>query len=183
MTKGSYRGYAGHASTWSHQGEKRRELEAEWAAEQRIARKAEARYAARYAADVQSFLELAATRTTTAVGTSGASWQEAIDGVLVKFAADKNYRPRSEWVATAIRKLSGDESAPKDGAPVVAQTAPKAPVGDAPTEKQVNFVKVLLRKHEVTEEILAKVEDALLTKAGASQLIGLLKDLPLKVKA
>jgi len=166
-------------SDWSRQGAKRYELDREWQVEQRHNREV----VARYNKLVQTFKQLAATRTTTAVGTSGASWQVAIDGVLAKFAADPNYGPLAGWLETAIRKLKGDESAPKDGAPVVAQSAPVAPTGDPATEKQVNFVKVLLRKHEVTEEILAKVEEALLTKAGASQLIGLLKGLPEKVKA
>jgi hypothetical protein len=185
MARGSYRGYR-DGSDWAQQSAKAYELDREWQTEQRLAREAEARYRkaqAKHKVDVQTFKQLAATRTTTAVGKDGGSWQEAIDGVLVKFAADENYNPRNEWVVTAIRKLSGDESAPKDGVPVVAQAAPVAPKGDPATDKQVNFVKVLLRKHEVTEEILAKVDEALLTKAGASQLIGLLKGLPEKAKA
>jgi hypothetical protein len=179
-------GYSGGGGMWQAQAEKRREHDYEWEVEQRLQRQHDALMARkkRPATDKQIalFRKLAATRTTTAVDKNGGAWQPAIDRVALRLANDENYRPRDLWVSHVIGLLKGEESAPKVGvaAEVVAQAAPVAPQGDPATEKQVNFVKVLLRKHEVTEDILAKVDEALLTKAGASQLIGLLKSLPEK---
>jgi len=189
MTRRSYMGYSGSGGMWEARAEKSRELDYEWEVEQRLQRQHDALMARkkRPATDKQIalFLKLAATRTTTAVDKNGGAWQPAIDRVALRLANEENYRPRDLWISHVIDKLKGEESAPKAGvAPTVApEAAPVAPQGDAPTEKQVNFVKVLLRKQEVTPEILATVDDALLTKAGASQLIGLLKGLPEKAKA
>jgi len=187
MARSSYMGYSGSGGMWEARAEKRRELDYEWEVEQRLQRQHDALMARkkRPATDKQIalFLKLAATRTTTAVDKNGGAWQPAIDRVALRLANEENYRPRDLWISHVIGLLKGEESAPKVAdAPAVVPTA-VATTGDAPTEKQTNFVKVLLRKHEVSEEVLATVEEALLTKAGASALIGLLKSMPLKVSA
>lgn len=169
------RSYPGNpfAGDWS----KKEELEYEWRQEQRDIRRAEAEYKKL----VKTFKELAATRTTTAVGSNGDSWQEAVDRVMGKFAANWNYKPVSGWLRTAIKKLQGDESAPKEG---VAQPAPKATTSiEEATEKQMGYLKGLIKKHEADASIVAEVETGVMTKARASQLIGLLKNAPLKVAA
>jgi hypothetical protein len=49
------------------------------------------------------------------------------------------------------------------------------------TEKQIAFAKALLEQRVVPQSLLAQAEEALLTKATASQFIGLLTELPRKV--
>lgn len=66
------------------------------------------------------------------------------------------------------------------------ETAPRSAAvasGEEATPKQKGFIKSLVEKRDVPADVLSQVEEALLSKAKASQLIGLLTTLPMKQNA
>jgi len=79
-------------------------------------------------------------------------------------------------VSEVIDHAKRCEDKPKTAKP--ATTTPRA--DEEATPKQKGFIKSLVTKREVPADVMAQVEEALLSKAKASQLIGLLTALPMK---
>jgi hypothetical protein len=167
-----------YSAEYGRRAAKSAEHEYEWRMEQRLERLAVANGQPATDKQMAYFKKLSATRVTTATGPDG-TWQEAVERVLGKMNADAAYRPNVRWTRLAISALSGEQSAPKVAAPAVA--APRA--DEEATPKQKGFIKSLVAKRDVPADVMAQVEAALLSKAKASQLIGLLTTLPVKQNA
>jgi hypothetical protein len=159
-----------------HWAERMREFEFEAKREEENLRRwaAEARYKNLPATPKQLafWLRLVAERDLTLIPENV---HAILEDTLRKYNEEKVV-PRNAWISASITRL---KALPKkgDSAPV-AEVAPV--VGEEASAQQKGFIKSLVAKREVSADILATVDEALLSKTKASKLIALLMTLPEK---
>ena len=107
------------------------------------------------------------------------------DEAIIKLAADIETAIANcsvingRAVSKVIDHAKTCEDKPREVTPREATVAS----GEEATPKQKGFIKSLVAKRDVPADVLSQVEEALLSKAKASQLIGLLTTLPMKQNA
>ena len=107
-----------------------------------------------------------------------AEQMEKVERCREIYAANDGHVPTHSFGHPLIDLLKGLPN--KSAAKVAAQPVVAA---EEATPKQKGFIRSLVAKREVPADVMTQVEAALLSKAKASQLIGLLTTLPEKANA